>query len=68
MLPGSFVTPMSEPYLTSQRYLDRVIPRIPMRRSGTIDELQALAVYLAGPWSQYHTGDTLTVDGGYSVF
>jgi NAD(P)-dependent dehydrogenase (short-subunit alcohol dehydrogenase family) len=68
ILPGSFATPMSEPYLTSPRYTGRVIPRIPMRRSGEVDELAALAVYLAGPHSRYHSGDTLVVDGGYSVF
>jgi NAD(P)-dependent dehydrogenase (short-subunit alcohol dehydrogenase family) len=68
ILPGSFLTPMSEPYLGAERYASRVLPRIPMRRCGDPDDLAGLAVYLAGPWSRYHTGDALVVDGGYSVF
>ena len=59
---------MSEPYLGSERYASRVLPRIPLRRWGQPDDLAGLAVYLAGPWSRYHTGDALVVDGGYSVF
>jgi NAD(P)-dependent dehydrogenase (short-subunit alcohol dehydrogenase family) len=68
ILPGSFLTPMSEPYLGAERYASRVLPRIPLRRWGDPDDLAGLAVYLAGPWSRYHTGDALVVDGGYSVF
>lgn len=68
ILPGSFLTPMSEPYLGAERYASRELPRIPMRRWGDPDDLAGLAVYLAGPWSRYHTGDALVVDGGYSVF
>ena len=46
----------------------RVLPRIPARRWGTPADFAGAALYLASPLSSYHTGDTLTVDGGYSVF
>ncbi|MEV0295808.1 SDR family oxidoreductase [Nocardia sp. NPDC050710] len=50
------------------RFRDRVQPRIPARRWGRPDDFEAVAVYLAGPASAYHTGDTLLIDGGYSMF
>ncbi len=28
----------------------------------------AVATYLADPTNTFHTGDTLVVDGGYSIF
>ena len=35
---------------------------------GPPDDFGAVAVYLASPASAYHTGDTLLIDGGYSLF
>ncbi|MAI80936.1 MAG: 2-deoxy-D-gluconate 3-dehydrogenase [Deltaproteobacteria bacterium] len=45
-----------------------IVKRIPARRWGTPADLGGIAVYLASPASDYHTGDTLRVDGGYSIF
>jgi NAD(P)-dependent dehydrogenase (short-subunit alcohol dehydrogenase family) len=68
VVPGSIATPMARPFHTSERFMEREIPRIPLRRVGQPDELAGIAVYLAGPDSSFHTGDTLVVDGGYSVY
>ncbi len=46
----------------------KVFPRIPLRRWGEGRDFGGLAVYLASDASSYHTGDTLVVDGGYSIF
>ena len=46
----------------------KVFPRIPIRRWGESRDFGGLAVYLASDASSYHTGDTLVVDGGYSIF
>jgi NAD(P)-dependent dehydrogenase (short-subunit alcohol dehydrogenase family) len=40
---------------------------IPLRRFGSADELAEAVAFLAGPRSSYITGQTLNVDGGYSV-
>ncbi|MAE93412.1 MAG: 2-deoxy-D-gluconate 3-dehydrogenase [Deltaproteobacteria bacterium] len=42
--------------------------RTPARRWGTPEDLEGIAVYLASDASRFHTGDTIRVDGGYSVF
>jgi NAD(P)-dependent dehydrogenase (short-subunit alcohol dehydrogenase family) len=46
----------------------KAIGRVPMQRWGEADDYAGLAVYLASDASRFHTGDTLTIDGGYSVF
>jgi NAD(P)-dependent dehydrogenase (short-subunit alcohol dehydrogenase family) len=68
LLPGAFTTPLSDPFQSDPRYAAKVLPRIPARRWGEPDEVAGVAVYLASPASVYHSGDTLVVDGGYSVF
>ena len=40
---------------------------IPMRRFGSAEELADVVAFLAGPRSAYVTGQTVRVDGGYSV-
>ena len=46
----------------------KILPRIPLRRWGTPDDFSALAVWLASPGSAYFTGQTVVMDGGYTVF
>jgi NAD(P)-dependent dehydrogenase (short-subunit alcohol dehydrogenase family) len=41
---------------------------IPVHRMGKPEELQAIAVYLAGDMSSYTTGADFIVDGGYTCF
>jgi NAD(P)-dependent dehydrogenase (short-subunit alcohol dehydrogenase family) len=41
---------------------------IPVHRMGNPDELQAIAVYLAGDMSSYTTGADFRVDGAYTCF
>jgi NAD(P)-dependent dehydrogenase (short-subunit alcohol dehydrogenase family) len=40
---------------------------IPIPRSGTPADCEGIVVYLMSDASAYHTGDTITVDGGLSV-
>src|SRR5436853_564605 len=46
----------------------KVFPSFPIRARGGNGDLGGLAVYLTSDASSYHTGDTLVVDGGYSIF
>lgn len=68
ILPGWIETPMAGPLLNWDRFRDRVLPRVPLRRWGAPEDLGGIAVYLAGPASSYHTGDVMLIDGGYSIF
>jgi NAD(P)-dependent dehydrogenase (short-subunit alcohol dehydrogenase family) len=68
VLPGWVETPMTEGAFAWDRFRERVQPRIPVRRWGLPSDFESVAVYLASPHSAYHTGDTLLIDGGYSMF
>jgi 2-deoxy-D-gluconate 3-dehydrogenase len=46
---------------------ERVTARTPAGRWGTPDDFAGIAVFLAGPASDFITGAAITVDGGYSV-
>jgi 2-deoxy-D-gluconate 3-dehydrogenase len=46
---------------------ERVVARTPAGRWGTPDDFAGIAVFLAGPASNFITGAAITVDGGYSV-
>ena len=68
ILPGWIETPMTDGVLAWDRFRDKVLPRVPARRWGEPEDFAAVAVYLASPASSYQTGDTLILDGGYSIF
>lgn len=44
--------------------LDTVVPKIPKRRLGTVQEVADCVLFLLSPASAYVTGTTLVVDGG----
>ena len=46
---------------------ENVLNRTPAKRWGTIDDLAGAAVFLASPASDFVTGTTVPVDGGYSA-
>ena len=68
ILPGWIESDMTATLFDVDRFVERVLPRVPMRRWGTPDDFGGLAVYLASSASTYHTGDVITIDGGYHSF
>jgi NAD(P)-dependent dehydrogenase (short-subunit alcohol dehydrogenase family) len=68
ILPGWIESEMTAPALSWDKFVDNVLPRVPLRRWGTPADFGALAVYLASSASGYHTGDVITIDGGYHSF
>ncbi|WP_054815498.1 SDR family NAD(P)-dependent oxidoreductase [Nocardia arizonensis] len=68
VLPGWVETPMTKDLFAWERFRERVRPRIPVGRWGRPEDFESVAVYLASPASAFHTGDTLLIDGGYSLF
>ncbi|MGV0718327.1 SDR family oxidoreductase [Mycolicibacterium sp. XJ662] len=66
--PGWFDTDMTSEGLNDERFRERVLPRVPLRRWGAPDDVGGVAVYLASAASRYHTGDVLRIDGGYLKF
>ena len=46
---------------------DSVLRRTPAGRWGVIEDMAGVAVFLAGPGSDFVTGTAIPVDGGYSI-
>ena len=68
ILPGWIDTAMTEKALNWDKFREKVLPRIPVRRWGKPADFGAIAIYLVSDASSYHTGDTFLIDGGYSLF
>jgi NAD(P)-dependent dehydrogenase (short-subunit alcohol dehydrogenase family) len=68
ILPGWIESEMTPDTLAWDRFIDKVLPRVPMRRWGDRSDFAGIAVYLASDLSRYHTGDVITIDGGYHSF
>jgi hypothetical protein len=68
ILPGWIVTDMTQKSVNNDKFASAVMPRIPARRWGEIDDFGGIAVYLASKASGYTTGEQFIIDGGYTKF
>jgi NAD(P)-dependent dehydrogenase (short-subunit alcohol dehydrogenase family) len=68
ILPGWIETDMTQKAVSNPKFADAVLPRIPARRWGAIDDFGGIAVYLASAASAYTTGEQFIIDGGYTKF
>jgi NAD(P)-dependent dehydrogenase (short-subunit alcohol dehydrogenase family) len=50
-----------------ERFRKATVQRTPVRRWADADDFHAVAAFLADPALRFHTGDTVVVDGGYTV-
>jgi 3-oxoacyl-[acyl-carrier protein] reductase len=60
--PGFIKTPMTDVLTDAQK--EGILKQVPMGRLGNAEEIANAAVFLASDWSNYITGQVLTVDGG----
>jgi NAD(P)-dependent dehydrogenase (short-subunit alcohol dehydrogenase family) len=65
--PGWFVTDMNEAAFAVPKIHERLTRDIPARRTGRLEEIGPLAVYLASSGSDFMTGQTIFLDGGHTA-
>jgi 2-deoxy-D-gluconate 3-dehydrogenase len=65
--PGWIETDMTAPVKTFPAWYQEIITRTPVGRFGNPDECAGTAVFLAARASDFVTGATICVDGGYAV-
>lgn len=68
IVPWYIRTPLAQQVLKNKEYLDDVLSRTPMKRVGEPAEVANLAAFLAMPVSSYITGQSIAVDGGFSIY
>lgn len=66
--PGWISTEAMGVITENEKASNVIVARTPARRFGEPEDLEGIAVYLASDASRYHTGDSIRIDGGYSVF
>lgn len=67
LAPGWFRTEQNKALYEDKEWVAYITERIPVRRPGQHNDLDAAIVFLASESSRYVTGQTLLVDGGIST-
>jgi NAD(P)-dependent dehydrogenase (short-subunit alcohol dehydrogenase family) len=65
--PGVVETGMTAPMMGIDSLTAPLLARTPMGRFATPADIAPVALFLASPAARYITGQTLPVDGGFSV-
>jgi NAD(P)-dependent dehydrogenase (short-subunit alcohol dehydrogenase family) len=65
--PGFFPTPLTKPVFDDPARAAAMAARTMIGRNGTMDDLRGAAIFLASRASDYITGQTLYVDGGFTA-
>ncbi len=63
--PGYIRTQQTEALFHNEKWVERTLSRIPMGRTGEVDDVTGFAVMLASSASDYMTGQVIFVDGGW---
>jgi len=67
LAPGWFRTEQNKILYENKEWVEYLCDRIPLKRPGQPQDLDAAVVFLAAESSRYITGQTLLVDGGIST-
>ena len=65
--PGFFATPLTAPVVNDPARWQAMADKTFIGRNGELADLAGTAVYLCSPASDYVTGQTIFVDGGFSA-
>ena len=65
--PGWIETPLTKPLWADEHRRTWILDRVPAGRPGKPADLVGMAVYLAAPASDFTTGQTFYIDGGFTA-
>lgn len=66
--PWYIDTPLARQVMQDPEYLEEILHRTPMGRVGEPEEVARTIAFLCMPAASYITGQTLAIDGGFSVY
>jgi gluconate 5-dehydrogenase/2-deoxy-D-gluconate 3-dehydrogenase len=65
--PGFFKTGLTSDLYREEQVIDALARQTIIGRNGKLDDLKGIAIFLASPASDYITGQTIYVDGGWTA-
>jgi NAD(P)-dependent dehydrogenase (short-subunit alcohol dehydrogenase family) len=68
ILPGWIRSEMTARAQSWEKFNQSVISRVPIGGWGDGEDFSGIAVYLTSHASRYHTGDSIVIDGAYTIF
>lgn len=63
--PGWFDSPLAEPWMNDERLATEILSHVPAKRWGRAGDITGAYLFLASRESDFVTGSTVAVDGGY---
>ena len=67
LAPGWFKTEQTRVLYEDKEWVDYITERIPLRRTGKMEDLDGAVVFLASDASDYITGQIILIDGGFTT-
>jgi len=67
IIPGWIRTDMTAAVISNKAWYNAIIERTPTGRFGEPEDVAGAAIFLSSPASDFITGQSIIVDGGYSV-
>lgn len=65
--PGFFPTALTAPVFKDEALVEKLAAQTMIGRNGRMEDLHGIAVFLAAPASDYVTGQTIFLDGGFTA-
>jgi len=66
--PWYIETPLAQQVLSNPQFREEVLSRTPLKRTGRPEEVGAVVAFLCMPAAEYITGQTICVDGGFTIY
>jgi len=66
--PGFFPSEMTKGIFEDEEAMKHIITKTPLKRTGNLEDLKGVLLLLASHASDYITGQTIFVDGGWTIW